>query len=171
MLDAVWKSRATPTRGVRRINLIVGSVAMLATVAVLAAQLARPSAWLERDRPPATAAAVAAAAGPQGIVLADDAHADWLLWQQPLLAGRVAYDVRFELFNRRELIQLSRLQQAAPLAWRRCGAGAKVVTFAGSGELQRFIEAGVLAPGKRTITRGLQFAAIAQRSPAAACRL
>jgi hypothetical protein len=171
MLDAVWKSRATPTRGVRRINLLVASVAIVATVAVLAAQLARPSTWLERDRSPAIAAAVAAAAGPQGIVLADDAHADWLLWQQPSLAGRVAYDVRFELFNRHELIQLSRLQQAAPPAWRRCGAGAKVVTFAGSGELQQFVEAGVLAPGRRMITRGPQFAAIAQPSPAPACQL
>ena len=27
------------------------------------------------------------------------------------LEGRVAYDVRFELFNRRELVQISRLQQ------------------------------------------------------------
>ena len=171
LLDAVWRSRATPTSSVRRINLLVGSVATVTTVAVLAAQFARPSAWLERDLPPAAAAAVAAAAGPHGIVLADDAHADWLLWQQPSLAGRVAYDVRFELFNRRELVQISQLEHAAPQAWRRCGAGAKVVTFAGNGELQRFVGAGVLAPGRRTITRGLQFAAIAQRSPAPACQL
>jgi len=171
LLDAVWKSRATPTLGVRRINLLVGIAATIATLAVLAAQLARPPAWLERDRPPAAAAAIAAAAGSQGIVLADDTNADWLLWQQPSLAGRVAYDVRFELFNRRELTQISLLEQAAPSVWRRCGRGAKVVTFAGSGELQRFADAGVLAPGRRTIARSPQFAAIAERSPAPACRL
>jgi hypothetical protein len=170
LLDAVWKSRATPTLGVRRINVLVGLVATVGTLAVLAAHLARPPVWLEGNWPPAAAAAVTAAAGTQGIVLADDAHADWLLWQEPSLAGRVAYDVRFELFTRRELTQISLLQQAAPSVWRRCGRGARVVTFAGSGELQRFAKAGVLVPDRRTIARSPQFAAIEQRTLASACR-
>jgi hypothetical protein len=170
LLDAAWPSSVAPL-AVRRINLVVGSVATIAAVVVVATHFARPSAWFERDRPPAAAAAVAAAAGPRGVVLADDDHADWLLWQQPSLEGRVAYDVRFELFARRELLQLSRLQQASPPAWKRCGAGAKVVTFAGSSELRRFAEAGVLAPGRRTIVTGTQFAAIAQPASAAPCRL
>jgi hypothetical protein len=83
----------------------------------------------------------------------------------------VAYDVRFELFNRRELVQIMRLQQGSPTTWRRCGAGVAVVTFAGSPVLHRFAEAGVLTPGRRTIVRGKQFAAIAQPSPAKPCRL
>jgi hypothetical protein len=170
LLDAAWPSSVAPL-AVRRINLVVGSVATIAAVVVVATHFARPSAWFERDRPPAAAAAVAAAAGPRGVVLADDDHADWLLWQQPSLEGRVAYDVRFELFARRELLQLSRLQQALPPAWKRCGAGAAVVTFAGSSELRRFAEAGVLAPGRRTIVTGTQFAAIAQPTAAAPCRL
>jgi hypothetical protein len=170
LLDAAWPSSVAPL-AVRRINLVVGSVATIAAVVVVATHFARPSAWFERDRTPAAAAAVAAAAGPRGVVLADDEHADWLLWQQPSLEGRVAYDVRFELFARRELVQISRLQQGAPPAWRRCGAGAAVVTFAGNAVLRRFAEAGVLAPDSRTIVKGTQFAAIAQPSPGKPCRL
>jgi hypothetical protein len=171
LLDAAWPSNSGPTLGVRRINLILGSVATIAAVAMVATHFVRPSAWLEADRPPAAAAAVAAAAGAHGIVLADDEHADWLLWQQPSLAGRVAYDVRFELFARRELLQISRLRWASPPVWQRCGAGAAVVTFAGDEQLRLFAEAGVLAPGARTIARGPQFAAIAQPAPGAPCRL
>jgi hypothetical protein len=170
LLDAAWPSATAPTLGVRRVNLVVGSVAAAGALMVLGAHVARSSAWLERDRPPAAAAAVARAAGPHGIVLADDEHADWLLWQQPSLEGRVAYDVRFELFDRRQLVQISRLQQASPLAWGRCGVGATVVTFAGDAELRRFAEAGVLSPGARTIARGKHVAAVAQ-PPAAPCRL
>jgi hypothetical protein len=171
LLDAAWPSSIAPTRAVRRINLVVGSVATIAVVVVVATHFARSAAWFERDWSPAEAAAVAAAAGPRGIVLADDKHADWLLWQEPSLEGRVAYDVRFELFARRELVQISRLQQGSPPAWRRCGAGAAVVTFAGNAVLRRFAEAGVLAPASRRIVKGRQFAAIAQPTPTKPCRL
>jgi hypothetical protein len=104
-------------------------------------------------------------------VLADDEHADWLLWQQPSLEGRVAYDVRFELFDRRQLVQISLLQQASRPVWARCGAGAAVVTFAGNEELIRFRAAGVLAAGARAVARGSHFAAVVQPAPAAPCRL
>jgi hypothetical protein len=138
---------------------------------VVAAQLARPASSLQPGRSPADAAVVAATAGPHGIVLADDEHADWLLWEQPSLAGRIALDVRFELFNGRELAQISRLRLASTDAWKRCGRAAAVVTFAGDGQLRRFAEAGVLAPGSRTLVRGPRFAAIAQPAPAHPCRL
>jgi hypothetical protein len=171
LLDGVWKARGTPTDGVRRVNLVLGSVATVAAFAVLVVQFARPAAWLERDQPPAAAAAVAAAAGPDGIVLADGAHADWLLWHQPSLAGRVAYDVRFELFDRRELMQIGQVLQPSPRVWRRCGAGVTVVTFAGAADLHRYVEAGVLAPDASTLMQGRQFAAIVQPSSALPCRL
>jgi hypothetical protein len=171
LLDAAWPSSPAPPLGVRRINFVLGSAAIVATALVVVTHTAHPSGWLDRDRPPAAAAAVAAAAGPNGIVLADDEHADWLLWEQPSLEGRVAYDVRFELFNRRELVQISRLQQAAPSVWQRCGVGATVVTFASGTDLRRFEGARVLAPGARTIVRTKGFGAVAQPAPTAPCRL
>jgi hypothetical protein len=172
LLDAVWPSRIVLTARIRRVNVMLASFATCVAVVVLAAQFARATTSLQQGRSPAAAAAVAAVAGAHGIVLADDAHADWLLWQQPSLAGRVAFDVRFELFDRRELTQISRLRLASANAWKRCGATATVVTFGSSRELGLYQEAGVLAPGSRVIVQGPQFAAIAQPAPPRkTCRL
>jgi hypothetical protein len=145
LLDAVWPSRIVLTERVRRVNVVLGIGATCLALAVLAAQLARPAVF-DQGRSPAFAAEVAAAAGAHGIVLADDDHANWLLWQEPSLEGRVAYDVRFELFDRRELTQIGRLQ-TAPSSWAGCGAGVSVLR---------------LADG---------FAAVGQPTPAAPCRL
>ena len=49
---------------------------------------------------------MAAAAGANGLVLADDVHSDWLLWEEPQLAGRIGYDVRFELLSPARLAAL-----------------------------------------------------------------
>jgi hypothetical protein len=171
VLDAVWPVGVAPTPAGQRVNLVLGTAAIAVTVVVSGSQLLRPAGWLDRGRPPAAAAALAAAAGPNGIVLADDEHADWLLWEQPSLEGRVAYDVRFELFSRPQLVQIGRLRLASASAWRRCGRTASVVTFAGSYELARFQEEGVLARGSRVLVRTREFAAVEQPAPGAPCRL
>lgn len=123
LLDAAWPARP-PSGDVRRVNLVVAPLAVIAVLAF--AVVHRPP--LDPDA--GAAARVASQAGSHGIVLADDAHADWLLWEEPSLAGRVAYDVRFELFDAGELAQLRALHDGAPAAWRRCGSIARVVTFA-----------------------------------------
>lgn len=171
LLDAAWPSRIVLTKQVRRVNVVLSSSAVSAVALVLGAQSARPAASLQAGRSPAAAAVVAAAAGGHGIVLADDAHADWLLWQEPSLEGRVALDVRFELFDRRELVQISALRLASTLAWERCGSTMKVVTFGSSRELSLVRLAGVLTPGARTIAHGARFAAVAQPALGAPCRL
>ena len=138
----------------------------------VAYQAARGPAWLDKSHPSAAAAsAVAAAAGKHGIVLSDDLHADWLVWQEPALAGHVAYDVRFELFNAHELKQLDRLERASHPAWARCGAIASVVTFPDRRISQLVRAEGVLAPGSRTIVDTKDFVAVAQpAAPISRCR-
>jgi hypothetical protein len=167
LLDAVWPSRIVLTAGVRRVNLALGSAAVVGVVALFAYQVVRDPQWLEDSHPAnASAAAVAAAAGRDGIVLSDDLHSDWLLWQEPSLIGRVAYDVRFELFNAHELKQLDALETPLHAVWARCGAIARVVTFP-SRRYARFIrKEGVLARGSRTIVNQKDFVALTQ--PAAA---
>jgi hypothetical protein len=44
-------------------------------------------------------------------VLADERHADFLLWQEPRLVGRLLADVRFEVLTRPELQRLARFEQ------------------------------------------------------------
>jgi hypothetical protein len=41
-------------------------------------------------------------------VLATSTYADWLLWVRPELAGRVAFDSRFELMTKAELRRAQR---------------------------------------------------------------
>jgi hypothetical protein len=145
---------------VRRANLIVGSAAVATALAVTALALGGATGRVDHRRPPAEAAAVAAAAGTDGVVLADDGHADWLLWLQPSLAGRVAYDVRFELFDSQELRDIELLHSGSPVIWRRCGEQARVVTFAS--RVDYSVAAGVLARGSHTIVATPSFIAVAQ---------
>jgi hypothetical protein len=51
-------------------------------------------------------------------VFADDRHADWLLWAQPSLRGRIAYDIRFELLTPQ---QFRTLRAAKPTLLRAYG--------------------------------------------------
>jgi hypothetical protein len=101
-----------------RLGVAFAAAAVVLVSTVLAA--AQPSgryagAW------PATAArrvADLAEARPEAKVFADARHADWLLWEQPQLAGRIAYDIRFELLSRRQFEQLVAYRSRAD-GWRR----------------------------------------------------
>jgi hypothetical protein len=147
---------------IRRANSVLAAAAIAVALAVCTFQLAHANSRIERNRPSAAAAAVAAAAGSHGIVLADDAHADWLLWLQPSLVGRVAYDVRFELFNARELRRIQLLHDASRPIWRRCGATARVVTFESRKDEQVVRAADALTDRSRTIVSTPNFVAIVQ---------
>jgi hypothetical protein len=57
----------------------------------------RSASWFTRDYPPSAARVVADAAGPNGVVFANGAFGDWLLFKAPPLRGRMAYDARFEV--------------------------------------------------------------------------
>src|SRR5207248_2798050 len=50
--------------------------------------------------------AAARAAGPHGKVIASSPYADWLLWSEPRLSGRVAFDARYELLTKDQLSTL-----------------------------------------------------------------
>ena len=173
LLEAAWPTRIDDSVSIRRLNRLVAIAALSAVAVLVTIQMARLPAALNRAFPPSAAAAVASAAGPHGIVLADDRHADWLLWEQPSLAGRVAYDVRFELFDRSELEQISLLKGGSHPVWRTCGSTASVVTFPGAASELPVLREGVLAKGSRVFVRTPGFVAIRQpvRTPRARCRL
>ncbi|HEX3806431.1 MAG TPA: hypothetical protein VHV52_06585 [Gaiellaceae bacterium] len=170
LLDAAWRP-APATVGVRRINVALAALGVLAAVAVLATHFTRSPSWLDRAGSPAAAAAVAHAAGAHGVVLADDQHADWLLWERPELAGRVAYDVRFELFDARQMNQIVQLDDAHAAAWRRCGATMSVVTYGSTKQQKLLLQERVLNPDARLVARSGTFGAYAQAPAAAPCRL
>ena len=139
----------------RRVEgLVAAAVVALAGLVVAAS---RPASWFARDYPPSAARVVATTAGPTGAVFANGAFGDWLLFEQPSLRGRIAYDARFEVLPHGRLADaaavsigrydserilrpfdvlalrpeetelLATLQRAGN--WRRVGADAKVVVL------------------------------------------
>lgn len=94
----------------------VCAVAGLLLGLLAAAILANGRSWFSSAFPDPAARAVArlAAANPSERIFASARWGDWLLWKQPQLAGRIAYDARAELFTARQFktIALSRVTPA-----------------------------------------------------------
>src|SRR5919198_854281 len=101
----------------------------------------------------AAAAALTVSAQPAPYVFADDRTADWLLWEDPRLAGRLAYDVRYELFDDRQFRELLAFRNPSGAGWRRAAAGYGVLTLdpRTEGSLERALLA---EPGARLVYRG-----------------
>ena len=115
----------SPVDEPRRLNRIL-AVSMLAFTGVaLVGVAAKPTSWFTHAFPAGAARAAARAAGPSGRVWATSAYGDWLLWSEPQLAGRVAFDARFELLTRSQLEEIARIQSAAG-DWRAALRGYRV---------------------------------------------
>jgi hypothetical protein len=104
LLDEVIPSVPEP----RRLNRLLAAGICGGVVIAVVGVATNPASWFERDFPAAAADAAAAAAGPHGRVLATSPFADWLLWTHPELAGRVAFDARFELLTPVQLERAAR---------------------------------------------------------------
>jgi hypothetical protein len=171
LLDAAWPSRIELTPAVRRVNVLLACLGVAAVVAAVGVQAAKPSPMMRNGHPPSAAAKIAAAAGPDGYVIADELDSDWLLWEQPSLAGRLAYDVRFELLDTRQLRQIALLDRVSHPVWRRCGSRARVVTFGGPQYLKVARREGVLAPGAHVIVETPRLVAVQQPAVRGFCKV
>lgn len=99
-----------------RAGVLLGTVVVLAVGIVAfpgAVSTHEKKNWSTRA---AAALSRAAARSPQAHVIADDRHADFVLWQDPRLAGRVIADIRFELLTRAELNRLVRFEDGTDAA-------------------------------------------------------
>jgi hypothetical protein len=87
-----------------QVNRVI-SLASLGGLAVAAVVfLVHPASWYVSEWPDQRVEAVRAATrDPATRVYATDGTADWLLWRIPDLRGRIAYDVRFELYDQATL--------------------------------------------------------------------
>ena len=84
----------------RTLNVAICAVLGAALLAVAGSLFLRDEAWFEEYWPQEAVEAVRAEVRPDDRVFAPDRFSDWLLWKIPELRGRVAYDVRFELYDR-----------------------------------------------------------------------
>jgi hypothetical protein len=119
-----WASRRLP--GARVAPLIAPVAIVVAALVVVT----RPSSWFERSFPAGAVPVLQhELRDPRVRVLADDRHADWLLWQLPQLRGRLAYDVRFELFAPRQFRKLIAYRSRAGTDWQAAGRGYAIVVL------------------------------------------
>jgi hypothetical protein len=87
-----------------RVNRMISLAALGGLALALVAFMARPSSWFVSSWPePQVEAVRKATRDPSVRVWATDGTADWLLWRIPDLRGRIAFDVRFELYNQATL--------------------------------------------------------------------
>jgi hypothetical protein len=93
------------------LNLALASAGLGLLLASLLAVSAQPARWFERHYETAASQRIAALAreAPDAKIYADQSFADWLLWHDPQLAGRVAFDTRLELLTRSQLIAIAQI--------------------------------------------------------------
>jgi hypothetical protein len=136
----------------RRFNLILaaGLTAMLAVVA--ASSFLRPASWYETYWPREAVEAVRAEVRPGDKVFAPDRFSDWMLFKIPELRGRVAYDVRFEVYDREFFDRLQEYAGETGTDWKSFADGYRIVIV---DETRRSHAADFLKePGARALYRG-----------------
>jgi hypothetical protein len=154
-LEEAIPARAAVHAGRSRANALAAVCTALALVALLCATVARPASWFTEPYPAAAADAVARAAvrDPQARIFADVHYADWLLWERPDLAGRIAFDARFEVLSRRRIAQIYNFNDVYGSSWRAATGGFRILV------LDRTVSAGPIAallrePGARLLYSG-----------------
>lgn len=116
-LPVLLDARRAKTARVQRAARPVGALAALGLIAIPVVLAAAPSSWYERELPTRAATELARVAGDDASVFASETLSDWLLWKQPSLRGRIAYDVRFELLSVQQLDRLSAYHRRSGPGW------------------------------------------------------
>ena len=119
---------------VRGAHPAVRSALSFAALAGLAATLlvvaTKPAGWYDHLWPDRAAAAVSAATrDPSTRVFASDRDADWLLWRDPRLRGRIAFDIRFELNTAAQIHRLHAFFERIGPNWRSAARGYQVIVL------------------------------------------
>jgi hypothetical protein len=114
-----------PAPGQRPLNRLLAIPVITVVVVSFVAVALRPAQWFTSSFPVAGATATSSAAGPRGKVFATTPFADWLLWAQPGLSGRLAFDARLELLSASQLRQIAQIQSRVG-DWRRGVDGYRV---------------------------------------------
>ena len=156
LLPRLLGGRRTDTRSFDALWRVLACALTLGVGALFAVTVAKPESWFLRRWP---AAAARAAVVPGASVLADDRHSDWLMWQQPGLRGRIAYDIRFELLSRGQFERLAAFRHRTGSGWRRAEGGERVLVLDPSYQAAS-VRAAVAEPGARVLYRDAEIAVV-----------
>jgi hypothetical protein len=151
-LDAVWSPRETRRRPGLNVALAAVGVCLALLMAVVVA--GRGTRWLEGAYPAGAAASAssAARATQAARIFADEKYADWLLFDHPELAGKVAYDARFELLSGPQLRRIVAFRAEQGPDWLRAARGYDLLVLdpVADGGAVRLLKA---EPGTSTLYR------------------
>jgi hypothetical protein len=131
--------------GLERIARLAVPALLLGIGTTAAYGATRPTSWYQQAWPSKNATVLihSLSCRPSTRIFADDRYADWLLWKEPETRGRVAYDVRFELFRRPQFLRLYEYRNRIGKDWTSAAQGYDVVLFDPRQQLD--IEQGMLA--------------------------
>jgi len=112
--------RPAPLRNAR-INRILAETMIILTVLTAVFVLTRPSSWFESSYPQSTITTVQRLVdqNPGVKIFADVRYADWMVWHDPALGGRIAYDTSLELLTPAQLKAIALLSGSANPSARR----------------------------------------------------
>jgi hypothetical protein len=155
------KRRGEPRR---RLNVGVAVGLTVALLAVAGSLFTRDESWFEEYWPREAVEAVSAELRPDDRLFASDRFSDWMLFKLPELRGRVAYDVRFELYGDDFYRELQDYGFEDAPNWKSFADGYRIVIV---DERRKSHTADFLAePGARTIYQNEDMTVIARAAPA-----
>jgi hypothetical protein len=115
---------------VRRVNRAVATAAAALVVLAVAGTLGRDRNWFVSHWPNGAVVAVQSATGdPATKVFATSRDADWLLWRIPALRGRLAWDIRFEIYSPETFERIVRFRGEQGSDWKSLADGYRVVVL------------------------------------------
>jgi hypothetical protein len=153
-------TRADPSA--RRVNLGISSASLAGLAVALLVTLAQPQSWFSQEWPDERVEAVRTATrDPSTRLFATDGTADWLLWRIPELRGRIAYDVRFELYDEETLDSISRYGNTEGSNWISLADGYDAVIV----DERAHLDAHLAQPGAKLAYRDDEIAIVARGGP------
>jgi hypothetical protein len=151
------KNVGEPRRG---LNVAIATGLAIAVVAVAGSLFLRDDEWFEEFWPREAVEAVRDELRPGDRVFAPDRFSDWMLFRIPELRGRIAYDVRFELYDRAFFDELQEYAGESTPDWKSFADGYRIVIVDETriSHTADFLE----EPGARAIYRGEEITVVAR---------
>jgi hypothetical protein len=146
----------------RALDGVLSFAALVFLALVVAVAVGRSDSWYLGNWPAGAIAAVKTADSDER-VFATSRDADWLLFQIPELRGRIAYDVRFEIYDRETFERIVRFRGEQGEDWKRLADGYGVLVFETDQEPSPHAPDFLAERGARTLYRDERVTVIARR--------
>ena len=155
-----------PNASARRANTVIAGACAVLILAAVLADVVRDRSWFLQHWPEKAVAVVRTSArDPSSRVFVTDRNADWLLWRIPALRGRIAYDVRFEIYTPRTFNRIVAFRGERTPDWKALADGYRTVVLEPNirpSGIRKFAS----EPGARTLYRD-KVVAVIRRAPGA----